>query len=272
MHNYPFPLRAWLTVALLTCLSAPTLLCQTEAARVSGRITDPTGAVVPEASVTVINLATNVSVTGTTNNEGIYAFPSLVPGRYRIRVQKQGFREVVLDGLVLNVQAIVDQNFSLDIGSTAESVTVVADAVQIQASGAVGTVVDRQLVANVPLNGRSFNTLVQLTPGVVLAQTDWSSQGQFSVNGQRTDSNYYMVDGVSANIGVKGGFSLGQEAAGTQPALTAGGGTNTLVSVDALQEFRIQTSTFAPEFGRVPGAQISLSDSFRGQRLPRQPV
>src|SRR5262249_54106948 len=83
-------------------------------------------------------------------------------------------------------------------------------------------------------------------------------QGQFSVNGQRADANYFTVDGVSANFGVTGYFVMVQSASGALPALSALGGTNSLASVDAMQEFRIQTSSFAPEFGRTPGAQISI--------------
>ena len=125
-------------------------------------------------------------------------------------------------------------------------------------SGTVNTVVDRALVENLPLNGRSFQTLIALTPGVVVTVTAFDDQGQFSVNGQRADANYFTVDGVSANFGVTGYSSMVQTASGALPALSALGGTNSLVSVDAMQEFRIQTSSFAPEFGRTPGGQISI--------------
>src|SRR5271170_5812922 len=97
-----------------------------------------------------------------------------------------------------------------------------------------------------------------LTPGVVVTATAFDDQGQFSVNGQRADANYFTVDGVSANFGVTGYGPLVQAAGGALPALTVSGGTNSLVSVDAMQEFRIQTSSFAPEFGRTPGGQISI--------------
>ena len=118
--------------------------------------------------------------------------------------------------------------------------------------------IDRTFVENLPLNGRSFQTLIMLTPGVVLTATTFNDQGQFSVNGQRADANYFTVDGVSANFGVTGYFPMVQTASGALPALSASGGTNSLVSVDAMQEFRIQTSSFAPEFGRTPGGQISI--------------
>src|SRR5262249_32040646 len=118
-------------------------------------------------------------------------------------------------------------------------------------------------------NGRSFQTLIMLAPGVVPVPTALIDQGQFSVNGQRSDANYFSVDGVSANFGVTGFLALNHTASGALPALSASGGTNSLVSVEAMQEFRIQTSSFAPEFGRTPGGQISVvtrsgSNAFHG--------
>jgi hypothetical protein len=106
-----------------------------------------------------------------------------------------------------------------------------------------------------PLNGRSFQSLIALTPGVVFTSQNLGA-GQFSANGQYTDTNYFMVDGVSANFGILSGLS--QSIGGSIPAFTAQGGTNGLVSVDAMQEFRIQTSSYAAEYGRTPGAQISI--------------
>jgi hypothetical protein len=138
------------------------------------------------------------------------------------------------------------------------SITVVADEAKVNTESAtVSTVVDRKLAEELPMNGRSFQTLIDLTPGVVLTQSNFSDSGQFSVNGQRAASNYWMVDGVSANIGV-GSSQAGNGFAGALGSFSAQGGTNSLVSVDALQEFRIQTSTYAPEFGRTPGGQISI--------------
>jgi hypothetical protein len=101
-------------------------------------------------------------------------------------------------------------------------------------------------------------TLIQLTPGVVTVPSNGSDSGQFSINGQRAASNYWMVDGVSANIGVPALFTQGNGISGALPSFSVQGGTNSLVSVDAMQEFRIQTSTYAPEFGRTPGGQISI--------------
>ena len=97
-----------------------------------------------------------------------------------------------------------------------------------------------------------------LTPGVVVTTTAFDDQGQFSVNGQRGDANYFTVDGVSADFGVTGYFPLVQAGGGALPAFSAQGGTNSLVSADAMEEFRVQTSSFAPEFGRTPGGQVSI--------------
>ena len=140
-----------------------------------------------------------------------------------------------------------------------ETVTVEAGALTINTQDAtVSTVVDRQFADNLPMNGRSFQTLIELTPGVVVTSSSPYDAGQFSVNGQRASSNYWSVDGVSANIGLSGNYNAGNGFGGALGSFSALGGTNSLVSVDAMQEFRIQTSTYAPEFGRTPGAQISI--------------
>src|SRR5204863_3270861 len=103
---------------------------------------------------------------------------------------------------------------------------------------------------------------ITLTPGVALTRPTFGEQGQFSVNGQRASANYFMVDGVSANIGVAAGADgLGQSGSGALPGLTALGSTHSLFSIDALQEFEILTSTYAPEFGRTPGVQVMVQIS-----------
>src|SRR6266853_4765748 len=236
-----------------------TVMGQTETATVSGLVTDRTAAAVSGAEVRLQSVERGTVTTATTNNAGIYVFPSVQPGQYQISIQKQGFKQVDLLGLVVNVQDHIEQNFRLEVGSVAESVTVEAGASMINTTDAsVSTVVDRQFAENLPMNGRSFQTLIQLTPGVVLTTSSGSSDGQFSINGQRPDSNYWMIDGVSANIGVSSNPGASDTLSGSLGGFSAQGGTNSLVSVDAMQEFRIQTSTFAPEFGRTPGGQISI--------------
>ena len=165
------------------------------------------------------------------------------------------------------MQDNLEQNFKLDVGSASETITVQANAVNVNTTDStVSTVVDRTFADNIPLNGRSFQTLIMLTPGVVVTQTAFDDQGQFSVNGQRADANYFTVDGVSANFGVTGYSVLVQAAGGALPALSASGGTNSLVSVDAMQEFRVQTSSFAPEFGRTPVDRFQSSHALERMR------
>lgn len=240
-------------------LLATSLAAQTPTATINGRVVDQTKASIAGARVEAINVATNAVRTATTNEEGLFSVVNLQPGVYRVEISKPGFRTIVKPDVTLHVQDAIALNFSMSVGAASESITVQGGAPLVNSeSAAVGTVVDRQFVGNLPLNGRSFQSLLQLTPGVVLTPTTGDDSGQFSVNGQRATANYFMIDGVSANIGVVSFHSGSQGAAGAIPGFSALGGTNNLVSVDALEEFRIQTSTFAPEFGRTPGAQVSI--------------
>jgi hypothetical protein len=248
---------------LLTALGA---FGQTESARISGRVTDLTGAVIVGAECKITNIETNVSTSTTTNEDGIYVLPDLHPAIYQLTIQKEGFRTVVQPSLQLYVQDAINENFTLAIGPASESVTVLSDAFGIRTdSAAVSTVVDDQFVQNMPLNGRSFQPLIALTPGVVFTSQNLG-QGQFSANGQRSNANYFMVDGVSANFGVTIS-GLGQTLGGAIPGFSAQGGTNGLVSVDAMQEFRIQTSSYAAEFGHTPGSQVSIVTKSGGNQF-----
>jgi hypothetical protein len=182
-----------------------------------------------------------------------------------VQVSKAGFKTLIKPDIVLNVQSAVALNFTLPVGAMSESITVDAGTSMLNSTDAsVGTVVDRKFVANIPLNGRSFQDLISMTPGVVTQSPQSGSglayNGDFSVNGQRTESNYYTVDGVSGNIAAGNGY--GQPQSGTGGALggsTALGTTQSLISVDALQEFKVQTSTYSAEYGRSPGGQFSLA-------------
>jgi Carboxypeptidase regulatory-like domain len=247
-------------LALVLLMSpASVLAAQSTSASVAGRVTDPSKAVIVAARVAAIDTETDVRYEATTNASGDYQFVSLPPGPYRIEVGKPGFRTLRRPDVIVHVQDALIIDFQMTLGEVSESTTVQGDPPIVNTrSGTVSTVIDRAFVDNLPLNGRSFQTLIALTPGVVLTPAVFNDQGQFSVNGQRADANYFTVDGVSANFGVTGYFPMMQTAGGALPALSASGGTNSLVSVDAMQEFRIQTSTFAPEFGRTPGGQISI--------------
>ena len=245
-------------VLVVALLAAAPLLAQN--AELSGLITDPSGLAVPGAKIVVGNSDTGATRAVSSNQQGEYSVPALLPGPHNITVEANGFRGLHQNGVVLEVGQRARLDFTLTIGSNTESTTVQGSAPLLNASDAsVSTVIGNRFVENLPLNGRSFSSLIDLTPGVVLTPSNQYEQGQFSVNGQRPDANYFLVDGVSANLGTAGnGATLGQGGAGQLPATSAFGGTSNLVSLDALEEFRIQTSTFAPEYGRTPGAQISV--------------
>lgn len=253
-----FSLTLFLAALTLAGLLPSRALAQS--ASVSGQVTDQAHAAIPDAQVEIGNTDTGVTQITKTTGDGFYFLSGLMPGRYAMTVRKQQFKTVSVVGITLDVEDNLSRNIVLPVGSAAESVTVNGNALVLDTTdAAVSTVIDSTFVENMPLNGRSFQTLIMLTPGVVLTQTSASDQGQFSVNGERADGNYFTIDGVSANIGIGGYRPLSQFAAGALPALSAQGGTNSLVSVDAMQEFRIQTSSFAPEFGRTPGGQIAIS-------------
>ena len=235
-------------------------VAQSPTGTISGIVTDPTGSSVAEAEILIANDATRVQFSGRSSEEGIYVIPNLPPGSYRIQVSKPGFKTIIKPDVTLNVQDALAINFAMALGSVSEIVTIEGGSPLVNVeSGSVSTVIDHDLVEKLPLNGRSFNTLLQLTPGVVIAPASASNQGQFSMAGQRTSANNFLVDGLSANFGVSPLASLGTSGTGSAQAFSALGGTSSLVSVEALQEFRVETSSFAPEFGHTPGGQVLLT-------------
>ena len=214
---------------------------------IRGLVTDPTGAVVAGAQVTVTNTGTAEVHTAVTNDQGDYVFPELQPGTYDVRVNHPNFKEQVNRGVQLFVSSTAVVNAALQIGSTTEQVTVEANPVQVETStGAVGNVVEGHEVRELPLNGRSFVQLTQLMPGVSpQANFDSKNKGllagvDFSVNGNNTTGNIFMVDGVNNN--------------------DIGSNRTILVypSIDAIQEFKILRNSYGPEYGQAMGAVINL--------------
>jgi hypothetical protein len=260
MFRFSFYLwRACSVLFLVIFLSIALVMAQVETATVSGQVVDSSGLRVAGARINLVDIDRDTMVAAATDNSGIYRFPSVHPGRYRMQVTANGFRVIDVTNLIINVQDHLEQNFRMTVGSVSESITVNGGAPLIDAESAtVSTVIDRQFAENLPMNGRSFQTLIQLTPGVVLTPNNGLDTGQFSVNGQRASSNYWTIDGASANVGIGTGATTSNGLGGSLNSFSVLGGTNSLISVDALQEFRIQTSTFAPEFGRTPGGQISI--------------
>jgi hypothetical protein len=233
-------MRASATFGLLLTLVAAPGFSQTFG-EVTGRVTDSTGAAAPDAAVTLINNSTNAVRNTVTTVSGDYSFPSLPPGVYNLKVEKQGFKTAESTNINVQVQQTVRLDFSLQLGQITESVQVEASAAQLQVENTtVGTVIENKRIVELPLNGRNYLQLVALAPNVTTlsppAGQAGSRQGgdranqSISVAGQRTMFDYFSLDGVN----------------NTDPNF------NTYVvlpSIDALQEFKVQTGVYPAEFG-----------------------
>jgi hypothetical protein len=263
--------------AWAVCLAAFANAAHAQTAQISGLIQDPSGLKVAGAEINVRSEQTGGRRMTESNDTGFYSIFSLSPGLYRISVRAPGFETIIRDGIQLEIGENARLDFKLRIGDSRTVVTVHADAAAVNTQDAsVGTVIDRNIIDEMPLNGRGIQALIELSPGVVPVPVTDTSRGQFAINGQRADANYFTVDGVTVDFaagntpselfGQQRIFSEGEAGAGTIPANNFLGTFSDLVSPDALQEFKIQTSTFAPEFGRSPGAQIGLVSRSGGNR------
>ncbi|WP_114210211.1 TonB-dependent receptor [Acidisarcina polymorpha] len=252
-------------IALFLLLQSSQLaaFAQGASAGLSIAVSDPSGALVPDATVVIRNTDTNQEQRASSGKRGASQFSYLKPGPYKIIISKSGFVDLAVDKILLNLGDEKVLQFVLKVGSADQTVTVDGSGATINTIDAsVSTVVDIQFVANMPLNGRSFQDLILLTPGVTTSSPQQGGSsggtGEFSVNGQRTQSHVYIVDGVNANTG---GGTTGQGTPGTSgnlPAATALGTTQSLVSVDDLQEFRVSNSSYSAEYGLSPGGQFSF--------------
>ena len=280
--------RALRLLSLLLLWIACRAFAQFNAATVTGVVQDSSKAGITDAKLKLINTQTGTENDSNTDQEGGFLLPGVIPGTYTLQIERDGFATTQVNGISLNAGTTKNLLIRMKIGAVTETVNVDASGLTLNRTNAtVSTVVDRKLIATVPLNGRSLQDLVLLTPGIVTqspqAATLSGSQTQadFSVNGQRAESNSFFVDGVSANplSGLAPGGSRIANA-GSIAGSTALGTTQSLVSADALQEFRVLTSTYSAEYGRTPGGQFtfltrsgtntlhgSLYDYFRGDPL-----
>jgi len=163
------------------------------------------------------------------NGVGVYTVPLLQPGMYRVLVQAAGFQGMSREGIKLDVDEDARLDFTLEVGKSEQTITVSAETAAINTEDAsVSTVVERQVVANMPLNGRSFQGLITLTPGVATVAANTTATAQFVVNGQRSDTSYFSVDGVSANVAAPPGGTLSANGTGSaHPPLQPRAGTTT---------------------------------------------
>ncbi|MCU0227176.1 MAG: TonB-dependent receptor [Bryobacterales bacterium] len=249
----------WITLAFVLALTFLPLPGLSQTAALSGRILDASGAVVSGAEVQANRKSTNFSLTVRSSTDGAYVFAALPADEYEVIVAADGFKTIVRP-VRLPTAGRVREDFSLSVGDRAERIVVESRFELVERdTAAVSTVFDGEFVQNMPLNGRTFQTLLELTPGVAMARSNLRNPGQFTINGQRTNANIFMVDGVSANFVASPIATYAQQASGAIPAFTLQGGTNSLVSLEELQEFRVQTSTYSSEFGRSPGGQIQMT-------------
>lgn len=212
---------------------------QVSTGSIAGQVTDPTGAVVPSASVKLVNENTGAERSVTADAAGNYVFPLVPPGFYRLSVAAPGFKTFQVAGLEVQVAQRVTQNVQLEVGETATTVEVAATVpVLDQRTAEVGQVIGQKEVVELPLNGRNFFNLARLVPGVAeLAGT--SQSNGLAINGQRANQIGFFFDGVDVRTETSG-----------KPAFAP--------SIEAIQEFKIQQNSFAAEFGRSP-AGINLT-------------
>jgi hypothetical protein len=248
---------------------------------ISGVIVDASTASVPDAVVSVVDEDTGFHHATLSKPDGAYLISSLQPGVYKMTVRKIGFRTMIRFGIRVNETQPSRVDFKLVVGSLQETITVEGAPPLLKSdNAAIGTVVGIDQIERLPLNGGALLSLLELTPGLVVTPATRGESGQFTVSGQRPNTHYFTVDGVSANSGVSGGGTAAEATGGALPGMTAFGSLDGLVSVGALQEMLTQTSTSVAEFGRLPGAQISLvsrsgsnefhgslADSFRNDAL-----
>jgi len=228
---------------------ASALNAQVDTGSITGVITDASGAVVSGAKVTLSNEGTGSSLTTTTGADGVYKFSPVRVGSYKLEATSQGFQTTTQNGVKVDIGSNVGINFSLKPGSQTETIEVTGATPVLQTQDAsVGQVVDERSVNNLPLNGRNFTFLAQLVQGVNSPQSDTrgnAASGAFSANGFRPAQNNYMLDGIDNN-------------SDTVDFLN---GTNYVVlpPVDAIQEFRVQTTDFSAEYGRSGAAVLNAT-------------
>src|SRR6266849_3514001 len=226
------PLRGSCLFAILIAALTGPATAQTDSARICGIVADRSGRTIRSVVIELVDIDRDLRRTVQTNAAGFYIFPDVRPGNYRMQASAPGFQTLNVTDVEIAIQDNSNHNLTLFEGSASDTVTAQGKVMPANITGSVGTAVDQKLVRELPLNGRSFQTLFQLTPGVVITPTIFASQGQFSVNGQRANANYFSVDGASANVSIAAGNQPGQSLGGSLPALSASGGTNTLVSTD----------------------------------------
>ena len=237
--------RRWLLFSSLgiVLILTTTVFASGPTGTITGTVTDPSGAVVPKARITVINEATNAIRDAESNGDGDYTVALLPPGRYRVTAESAGFRKSIFSDVTVDVDQTMRVDFALVVGAATEEVKVKDTPPAIQTdTSTLGQVVNNRLVQELPLNERNFLGFALLVPGSQLpaeGSENSTEGGSLSVNGAREQSNNFLLDGVDNNDPY-----INQYVA--------------LPSVDAIQEFKVESSDYSAEYGRGGGAQINV--------------
>ncbi len=240
----PTVLRLRNFFALFCFLSLP-VAAQETGGSISGRVTDASGAAVPGAELTAVQTETGTSAKARSSHEGIYAFPALPIGSYRISVAQAGFKKAIRKDIELHVSERLAVDIGLEVGELAQEVSVSESADHIQTdSGDQGTLISGEQVRELQLNGRSFMTLLELAPGVA------------SNMGDRMDPN--SSPSVSINGARSTGLNINMDGANNSDVIVGGSAQNTYVSVDSIAEFNVVTSPYSAEYGRAGLSQINV--------------
>src|SRR6202795_3376659 len=234
---------------LFSSLVLTPVSAQVAGGTLSGTVTDQSGAGVPEAQISIKNIATGVTRVVSCDPAGFYSAPNLLPGTYEITTMAQGFASTVLTGVTVTVGAQQVLNLTLRVGQVNERVQVTTEVSTVQlASSSIGAVVNSTTIRELPLNGRSWTDLAVLQPGVSRIETQKIQNenrgfgAQLSISGARPQQNNYRLDGVSLNDYSNGG-----------PGSVLGGN----LGVDAIQEFSVITSNQSAEYGRTAGGVVN---------------
>jgi hypothetical protein len=241
-----------LALTFLFIFAAYKASAQSATGKITGIVTDATGAIIPDAQVTVTNTATNVAQTTTTNSSGLYQVLQLPIGLYRVAVDAKGFEHTVVDSkTALQINQTLRIDVPLEVGKVSGQVTVESNAAQVETENqTVGASVTGQAIFELPLNGRDTLDLLKTQPGVTPTNTDSTAAGNYSIGGMRTDSVSYLLDGGNNNSLLNNGV-----VADPNP--------------DAIAEFRVLESNYGAEYGRNGGGVVSVvtksgSNQFHG--------
>src|SRR5215203_4954933 len=247
-----------LLVSLLVFLAGNISVYAQNVSRLSGIVVDQNGALLAGVELTILNSSGTLERTVTTDAEGFFDFPFLPSDEYSLKILKDGFDPSEVPSLVLTEENARQIKLELKVNPVSETIRIESEPAAVEQNRSGLTTLDRNLLENFPFTGRGYQSLINLVPGITFTPVDNRNLGQFSANGQRTNANYFSVDGVSANFGTTNYNFLGQTGSGSIPSMNIQGGLDNLIASESVEEVKIQTLDFAPATAKMPGANVSF--------------